>query len=111
VPAVGAELMASSPSVKVIVQTPAGQLGSFAGSTKLIVSLVGAAVAALIASLKLQSTAETQVALRSSVRVMVNVNCAYALSVANRQIKNANALIKPNARNDDGNKAQRVFIK
>jgi len=50
-----------------------------------------AAFAAVTASLKLQSTPESQVVLRSSVRVTVNVNCACALCAANRQIKNASA--------------------
>jgi hypothetical protein len=71
-----------------------------------------AAFAAVTASLKLQSTPESQVALRSSVRVTVNVNCACALCAANRQIKNANAAIKPEARNvGDGKNSPSVFVK
>ncbi len=112
VPAVAASLTTSSPSVNVIVQTPDVQPALPAGIAKLIVSLVTAAFAALTASLKLQSTPESQVALRSSVRVTVNVNCACALCAANRQIKNANAAIKPEARNvDDGKNARNVFVK
>ncbi len=112
VPAVAAELMASSPSVNVIVQTPDVQPALPAGITKLIVSFVAAAFAALTASLKLQSTPETQVVLRLSVRVTVNVNCACTLCAANRQIKNVNAAIKPEARNvDDGKNARGVVVK
>lgn len=75
VPAVAAEVTASSPSVNVIVQTPADvQPALPAGIAKLIVSLDGAAFAALTASLKLQSTPDTHVVLRSSLLVTVKVS-------------------------------------
>jgi len=99
VPAVEAELTNNLPLVNVIVQTPAVQPVSLSGIAKLIVSLLAAEFAALTASLKLQSTPEAQVVLRSSVRVTVNVDCACALCAAPMKMKIANSTAnKPPAR-------------